>query len=342
MDSLTHTLLGACLGEAIAGKKMGKKAMLFGILANNLPDADMLTRLWNSEAHTLLSHRGITHSILFVLLATLGMTLLFERWFAKYHLTRREWLYLLGSGLILHILLDACTAYGTGWFEPFSSYRVSFNTLFILDPFFSLPMLIGTLFLLFLSSNRLMVRKIIYVSSLALSSAYLVLTVCIKLYVNSVIEKDLQAKQLPHRNFFTTPAPMNNLLWYSASSAGENFYTGYYSIFDKNKSVTWSGFQRHDSLLAPYKNNEDVQYLQQFSKGLYYINKTDSGIRFGDIRFGQLVGKDEPDGGFVFNFDIIPGPQGIQIKQSKFKDLNQKDIDLLLQRIIGNSTQSKD
>ncbi len=327
--------MGACLGEAIAGKKMGKKAMLFGILANNLPDADMITSFWNSEAHTLLSHRGITHSILFAVLATLGMTWLFERWFSKYQLSRREWIYLLGSGLFLHISLDACTAYGTGWFEPFSSYRVSFNTLFILDPFFSLPMLIGTLLLLILKNSRTRARKIIYRTSLVLSALYLVATACIKLYVNSVIETDLEAKQLPHDHFFTTPSPMNNLLWYSASSSGENFYTGYFSILDSKTTVDWTAFRRHDSLLSPFANEKDVRYLVQFSKGLYYLSKTDSGLKFGDIRFGQLVGKNEPDGGFVFNFDLIQRPQQILVRQSRFKDMNQKDFDDLLKRIKG-------
>jgi len=54
MDSLTHTVLGACLGEVIAGKQLGKKAMLIGALANNLPDIDVLTSFWTGPAEELL------------------------------------------------------------------------------------------------------------------------------------------------------------------------------------------------------------------------------------------------------------------------------------------------
>lgn len=336
MDTLTHTLIGACLGEAIAGKKMRRKAMLFGILSNNLPDADMITALWNSEAHTLLSHRGITHSILFTVLATLALSRLFEKWFSKYQVSRKEWLLLMGSGLFLHILLDACTAYGTGWFEPFSSFRVSFNILFILDPFFSLPMLIGTLLLLIIRNKQVKLRRIVYLSSLGLSVLYLIVTIGIKLHVNSVIRHDLAEKNITGDGFFSTPAPMNNLLWYSAAYQGDRFYTGYYSILDKQPHIQWQAYTRNDSLLAPYRSNEDVKYLVQFSKGLYFLSRNDSGLQFGDIRFGQLMGSTDNNAGFVFNFDVLPRPnQGLIVKQSEFKQLEKKDIDALIQRIKG-------
>jgi|SRR5688572_19901808 len=336
MDSLTHTLLGACLGEAIAGKKMGKKAMLFGILANNLPDADVVTALWNTEAHSLLAHRGITHSLLFVTVMTLLLSLLFGKWFAKYQLTRKEWILLMGSGLFLHILLDACTTYGTGWFEPFSSYRVSFNTLFILDPFFSLPILLGTLILLILKNRRIKTRKIVFTSALSLSAAYLLVTIIIKLNVNAVIKEDLASKQIDYDSYFSSPSPMNNIMWYSVVSKGETFYTGYYSILDQKPVVEWNHYKRNDSLLAPYLQNSDVKDLIQFSKSQYRVNKTDSGIIFGDVRFGQLMDADGADAGFVFNFDLIPQPDNsLLIKQSKFRDMTNDDFSRLLKRIKG-------
>lgn len=336
MDSITHTVLGACLGEAIAGKKMGKKAMLFGILANNLPDADVITAFWNTEAHSLLAHRGITHSILFAVLATALMIYLFEKWFAKYQLTRKEWLLLIGSGLFLHIFLDACTTYGTGWFEPFSSYRVSFNTLFILDPLLSLPILLGTLLLLVIKNSRLKTRKIIFRTALTLSAIYLLVTGSIKLYVNSVIKNDLESKHVEFDSFYSTPAPMNNLLWYSYAVKDENIYTGYYSILDKQPVLTWNAYKRGDSLLEPYKQNTDVQDLIQFTKHHYYVSKTEKGLMMGDIRFGQLIGGDEKEPGFVFNFDIIPLKDGsVKVTQSKFKDLSKEDLNRLFTRVKG-------
>ena len=34
------------------------------------------------------------------------------------------------SGMLIHIFIDAMTAYGTGWFEPFTHVRVSFISMF--------------------------------------------------------------------------------------------------------------------------------------------------------------------------------------------------------------------
>ena len=58
MDSITHTVLGACLGQVLAGKKIGKKAMLWGAVANNIPDIDIITSTWMSQADGLMHIEG--------------------------------------------------------------------------------------------------------------------------------------------------------------------------------------------------------------------------------------------------------------------------------------------
>ena len=131
MDTITHTVLGACLGHTIAGKQMGKKAMLIGALANNLPDIDVVANLWVSPTASLLVHRGITHSILMAVIATVLLAAVFKKTTNNEAITYKRWLLLFGSALFTHIFLDAYTAYGTGWFEPFNHARVSFNALFI-------------------------------------------------------------------------------------------------------------------------------------------------------------------------------------------------------------------
>ena len=65
MDSLTHIAVGACMGEGFVGKKVSRKAMLWGALAQSIPDIDFLAALWMDTPRSLLAHRGFTHSILF-------------------------------------------------------------------------------------------------------------------------------------------------------------------------------------------------------------------------------------------------------------------------------------
>ena len=76
MDSITHIALGACMGEAFAGKQLGRKAMLWGALAQSIPDIDFLASFWMDTASNLLAHRGFTHSFLFCLISGLILALL--------------------------------------------------------------------------------------------------------------------------------------------------------------------------------------------------------------------------------------------------------------------------
>lgn len=77
MDSLTQIILGAATGELAGGKKIGRKAMLWGAVGGTIPDLDVLFGGifkmvgWMDEMDALAFHRGISHSIFFAVLAPL-------------------------------------------------------------------------------------------------------------------------------------------------------------------------------------------------------------------------------------------------------------------------------
>src|ERR1700744_2761245 len=79
MDTLTHIVLGAALGEVIAGKKLGKKVLLIGAIAANLPDIDFVASFWLDSARDVWFHRGITHSLLFVVVVSLLLAIVARR-----------------------------------------------------------------------------------------------------------------------------------------------------------------------------------------------------------------------------------------------------------------------
>ena len=260
MDSLTHTVLGACMGEAIAGKQMGKRAMLVGALAHNLPDVDVVFNFFTTQATSLLTHRGITHSILFNLIFTLMLSWMFSRYTRNKEMHFKRWMLLIGSGLLTHIIIDAFTAYGTGWFEPFDHARVSFNSLFIIDPFLLLPMLIGAVALLLFkikSQNRNKWAKIV----LIISGLYLATCITNKLLVNNKVKHDLAEQNIDYDEFMATPTPLNNLLWYIIARKNEHCYIGYYSVFDKKAPIRYQLINRNDSVLLSYKNSDEIKKL---------------------------------------------------------------------------------
>jgi len=71
MDSLTQMVLGAAVGEAVLGKKLGNRAMVWGGIAGTIPDLDVIANSFLSPIDALAFHRGITHSFVFVILTAL-------------------------------------------------------------------------------------------------------------------------------------------------------------------------------------------------------------------------------------------------------------------------------
>ena len=144
MDSLTHVVLGACVGEAALSDKLGKKALAVGAVAQSFPDIDGVASLWLSPTESLLFHRGITHSFLFGLLAAVGLTFITQRLFSNRPLPFTHLVVFFALQLWLHDVLDTCNAYGTGLLEPFSDRRFSWGLLFVADPFFTKPTAFNT------------------------------------------------------------------------------------------------------------------------------------------------------------------------------------------------------
>lgn len=336
MDTLTHTVLGACTGQFIAGKQAGKKAMLIGALVNNLPDLDMFANFWHTPAEGLLSHRGITHSFFFLILSIPLLIALFRRMFKTIDLSWGKWFVLISHGLLLHILLDACTTYGTGWFEPFNHARVSFNTLFIIDPFFLSPLLLSALLLLILKKTNPH-RDKIAVSALLLSGLYLLTTIGIKLTVDKTIRNELARQNLRYQDYSGIPTPLNNLLWYVLVKEKSDYKAGYYSILDKEKKLRFESINSNDYLLlSSYRQNRDVQHLLQFTKGYYHLEqKSRDTLCFSDLRFGFLSVDQLATAAPVFRFDIVSRNGDTLIQQSAFKKTSGAELRRLYQRIKG-------
>jgi inner membrane protein len=336
MDSLTHIVLGAAIGEAVLGKKIGRHAMLWGAIADTIPDFDVFAAPCFSSAQQLMVHRGITHSFLFVLCISPLLGWLLSKWYKNAALNWKSWTWLFFLGLFSHILLDSLTAYGTGWFEPFSSYRVSFNTIFVADVFYTVPFLIFVLVALIAkngSPRRIKWNK----TGLIISTLYLIFTIVNKWHVHDKMQESFTKEHIPTSDFVTTPTPLNNFLWMAYTPDSTGYWFGYYSIFDKTNTIDYFHVNKNDSLLIPYADNKSVKILKQFSKGYYCVAQKDSSLYFNDIRFGQVGAWDKPDSAFVFSFVISENADNSKaLDRSKLKTSYTEAISSLVHRIEGN------
>ena len=335
MDSLTHVVLGAAIGEAVLGKRIGRKAMLWGALADTIPDFDVFASPCVTQAQQLLVHRGFTHSFLFLLIMSPLLGWLFCKIFKKTDVHWKEWTQLFFFGLLTHIVLDSLTAYGTGWFEPFSHYRVSFNTIFVADPFYTLPFLICLLIGL-IAKNGSPKRVKWNNAGLYISTIYLLFTIINKWHVHNEIEGAFRKKNITTNDFVTTPTPLNNFLWMVFSADSTGYWMGYYSVFDKTNDVDFFRVQRNDSLLKPYENGESAKLLKRFSKGYYCMTEHEGDVYFNDLRFGQVGGWNGADPAFVFSFKLADDGKSQQsLDRTKFKSSMKEVFFSLIQRAKG-------
>ena len=335
MDSLTHVVLGAAIGEAVLGKKIGRKAVLWGAIADTIPDLDVFGASCFTNAQQLMVHRGFTHSFLFVLLMSPILGWLLSKWFKKTEISWKSWTILFFMGLFSHILIDSLTAYGTGWFEPFNSYRVAFNTIFVADPFYTIPFLVLVLIALIAKNNspkRLKWNK----AGLVISTLYLVFTIVNKWHVHDKMQEAFIKKNIQTNDFVTTPTPLNNFLWMAYSPDSLGYWFGYYSIFDKTNDIDYYHVNRNENLLSPYVNDPSVKILKQFSKGYYCMTTHNTDVFFNDIRFGQIGGWDRPDSSFVFSFKLNnKADNSMALNRSRFKVSYSDAIASLVNRIKG-------
>src|SRR5690554_4057463 len=142
MDSITQAALGAAVGGTVLGRRLGRKAVLIGAVLGTLPDLDVVIDYGDAVAN-VTEHRGFSHS-LFVLtgIGTL-LALLTSRLTSAREIPLGHWWLFYVLCLTTHPLLDALTTYGTQLWWPMDVRPAAYPIVFIIDPLYTLPLLIG-------------------------------------------------------------------------------------------------------------------------------------------------------------------------------------------------------
>ena len=142
LDPLSQAAVGAVVPQATMKRPELLRLTLVGALAGMAPDLDVLIRSDSDPLLFLEFHRQFTHSLLFIPLGSLLCALVFSRLFARGIPFLTVWLAAF-LGYATHGLLDACTTYGTLLLWPFSDVRIAWNNIAVIDPLFTLPLVIA-------------------------------------------------------------------------------------------------------------------------------------------------------------------------------------------------------
>lgn len=207
MDSLSQIVLGASVQGSILGKYQGRKAYLYGAILGTIPDLDVLLH-YGDPVSNMTYHRGFSHSLFVLTALGLGGAWLLSR----YHQWRnmplpysfRRLAFAMTLALTTHPILDSFTVYGTQLFwplqEPLQMTPISIASMFIIDPLYTIPLLIAMIVGLIKGRNLSLFKTGLFADCqrfamwmLIVSSGYLLLSVGLKYYAQSQAEQTLAA-----------------------------------------------------------------------------------------------------------------------------------------------------
>lgn len=336
MDSLTQIVLGAAVGEAVAGRKMGAKAALWGAIGGTLPDLDVFLRFLYDPLDAALVHRGFSHSLLFAALAGPALAFIFHK-LTKERYTFKTWNLLWFLAIVTHPLLDIFTNYGTQFFWPFS-LRLTFNSVFVIDPLYTLPFMVFLIGALFMKreSRR---RRIWNWTGISYSCLYLLWGVVVKCIIYSNTDAYFEQAGIHPKRAMVTPMPLTSFYWDLIVEDDSNYYVGYKSLFapfDPEQIETIP--KRHDLLKElNWNGNSRVNQINYITNGFYSVNRYSDTLLIYDLRFGTTT---------TMSNGLITTPlmgYGFTIKENKVdhlftyrtRDFSKIDFKVYWEKVFG-------
>lgn len=319
MDPLSQGVCGAIASQSFV---LNKQNLLFvtiiGFLAGMSADLDILIRSSDDPLLYLEYHRQFTHSLIFIPVGGLVCAAIFQLLYFRKHLAFKYTYYYATLGYATHALLDSCTSYGTQLLWPFSHYRVAWNNVSIIDPLFTIPLL-----MLMVLSLR---RKSSQLARLAIAYAIIYLLIGVIQGSRAEVLGRLVAKNNNDTILRITAKPTfgNLLVWKVIYETKDRFHTTGIRIGFTHKIYSGNSVLKLDIKRDfPWIRNgstqhQDIERFRWFSDG--YIAKHPSRENtIADVRYSALPDKIEPIWGIILD----PSDQS---KHADFENFREKVI----------------
>jgi inner membrane protein len=331
MDSLTQIVLGAGVSAAVLGPKIGpRRAAVIGGLLGTLPDLDVLFP-FDDPVDSFTLHRGASHAFLIQAAVTPLFGEALVRLFAKLRDRRLRCYLAVFLIFATHAALDALTIYGTRIFWPLLPDPVGVGSVFIIDPLYTLPLLIVTVWALCLAAWTARFRKAL-TAALTVSTLYLVWSVAAQQIVEQRAARMLAAAGIVPEGLRATPTPFNTLLWKVIALDGERYLNLYMPVFGDDAQVTAYAHPRGIGQIACSNGNEALEKLIAFNGGYFRVDIEDGRVVLSDLRMGLTPN-------YVFRFAVAEqGPEGLVAIPPERRSPDRSsdgDIDWLLANLAG-------
>ena len=287
MDVLSQAVLGASLSQSFAKDKSKQlSALLIGALAGMAPDLDVLIYSTDDPLLFLEFHRQFTHSLFFIPFGALLCALVFYP-FIKNKLTFSH-IYLFSLlGFATHGLLDACTSYGTQLFWPFTNARIAWDIVSIIDPLFTIPVLVGVVLAVY-KRNHIYART---------AFIYAVVFLCLGFVQKHRAENVLYelAQQRGHQaeRFIVKPSFANRHVWKLIYEYNGSYYVDAAKLLVQSKIIKGTSIKKLNVtsdfpwLLKDNQQIIDIERFRWFSNDYLAVSPENSNIII-DVRYSIL------------------------------------------------------
>lgn len=257
--------------------------MLAGAALGTLPDLDVAIR-YGDAVKNFTMHRGFSHSLFVLVPVSVALWAVLRRWWIPVREAPLPWLAAIFFALVTHPLLDAHTAYGTQLFWPLESPPIMWSTLFIIDPLYTLPLVVGVV----IASISPYARRasVALIAGLALSSAYLAWSWIGKIQVERHARAELDRLGLGHAPLFSTPTPFNTLLWRVVVLTEDGYLEGYDSLLISEQYMRLDAYDTDKQSLNAASGVWAVARLRWFTQDFLKAEVRDKRLLLTDLRMG--------------------------------------------------------
>jgi len=269
-------------------------ALLVGGALGTLPDLDVLID-YGDPVSNFTYHRGFSHSLFVLFPFSVLLWLLLRRWWGPVREAPWHWFAAIMLTMVTHPLLDAHTVYGTQLLWPMTTPPVMWSTLFIIDPAYTLPLLVGVLVAAMTPRGK--VARIALAAGLVISTSYVGWSWIAK----SLVERDtvaaLDAMGLQDAPRFSIPTPFNTLLWRVVVMTDGGYLEGYRSLVADNGPMTFAVYGSDSASLESASDVWAVTRLRWFTHDFLKAEIRQDKLVLSDLRMGV-----EPT--YIFSFAV--------------------------------------
>ncbi len=329
MDPLSQGTVGAAFAQSVANKNNIFKIGFIGFLAGLTPDLDVLIKSSTDPILSLEYHRQFTHSLFFIPFGSLIFTILIFP-IVKSSLSLKTVYFASLLGYSTHGLLDACTSYGTQLFWPFSNERVSWNNISIVDPLFTIPILI-------LLGVAIKTKKKIF-SFFGIGWIIFYLSIGFVQYERALSAAIELASKRGHSAERLTLKPSfgNLILWKSIYKYKETFYvdairTAQSSTWCLGETIRVFDYKYHlPDLDKESQQKKDIERFRWFSQDYLGYDKEKKIVT--DVRYSMIPNQIEPMWGLTIDEQRDVNEHATWWTS---RNLDQSQLDLFIDMLKG-------